>query len=95
MASLIIGKPLGVVLTTVISERLGFRRAPGLDYASLVTMGVAAGIGFTVALFFSTAAFRPGVVLDEAKMGALFSFFAAFVAIGVGKLLGVKGPREA
>jgi NhaA family Na+:H+ antiporter len=92
MASLVLGKPIGIVGTTMISERLGFRRAPGLDYPSLITLGVAAGIGFTVALFFATAAFRPGAVLDEAKMGALFSFFAAFVAIAVGKVLRVKGP---
>ena len=90
MASLMVGKPLGVVVTTVISERLGFRRAPGLDYPSLVTLGVSAGIGFTVALFFATAAFRPGPILDEAKMGALFSFFAAFLAIGVGRAFGIK-----
>lgn len=90
MASLIVGKPLGIVATTLISERLGFRRAPGLDYPALITLGIAAGIGFTVALFFATAAFRPGPVLDEAKMGALFSFFGAFLAIGVGRAFGIR-----
>ncbi len=88
--SLILGKPIGVVLTTVLAEQFGFRRAPGLDYRSLVTLGIAAGIGFTVALFFTTASFPPGAVLDEAKMGALFSFFAAFLAIGVARLLGIR-----
>lgn len=90
VASLVVGKPLGVVGTTLIAERIGFRRAAGLDYRSLVTLGIAAGIGFTVALFFTTAAFPPGAVLDEAKMGALFSFFAAFLAIGVGRALGLR-----
>ncbi len=92
LASLVVGKPLGVVVTTLIAERIGFRRAPGLDYRSLVTLGIAAGTGFTVALFFATAAFRPGLVLDQAKMGALFSFSAAFLAIGVGRMLGLR-PR--
>jgi NhaA family Na+:H+ antiporter len=92
VASLVIGKPIGVVGTTLIAERVGFRRAPGLDYRSLLTLGIAAGIGFTVALFFATAAFRPGAVLDQAKMGALISFFAAFLAIGVGRALGLR-PR--
>jgi len=50
-------------------------------------MGVTAGIGFTVALFFTTAAFPPGAVLEEAKMGALLSFLAAPLAIGLGKVL--------
>lgn len=91
-ASLVVGKPIGVVGTTLIAERIGFRRPHGLDLRSLVTMGIAAGIGFTVALFFATAAFDPGVVLDEAKMGALFSFFAAVLAVGVGRAVGLR-PR--
>jgi NhaA family Na+:H+ antiporter len=53
-------------------------------------MGVTAGIGFTVALFSATAAFQPGTVLDEAKMGALISFFAAPVAIALGRLVGLR-----
>lgn len=89
-ASLIVGKPIGVVGATLLAERLGFRRAAGLDYRSLVTLGVAAGIGFTVALFFATAAFPPGNVLDQAKMGALFSFFAAGLAIAAGKALRIN-----
>jgi len=89
-ASLVVGKPIGVVATTLIAERIGFRRAAGLDYRSLVTLGIAAGMGFTVALFFASAAFRPGVVLDQAKMGALLSFSAAFFAIGVGRMLGLR-----
>jgi len=86
-ASLVVGKPIGIVLTVAIAERFGFRRAPGLDYGSLVTLGIAAGIGFTVALFFTAASFPPGAVLEQAKMGALLSFFAAFPAVGLGKML--------
>jgi NhaA family Na+:H+ antiporter len=52
-------------------------------------LGITAGIGFTVALFFATAAFPPGAVLNEAKMGALLSFGAAIVAIGAGRVLKV------
>jgi Na+:H+ antiporter, NhaA family len=92
-ASLIVGKPLGIVATTALAERIGFRRAADLHYRGLVVMGVAAGIGFTVALFFTTAAFPRGVVLDEAKMGALVSFLAAPLAVGVGWLLRIKRTR--
>jgi NhaA family Na+:H+ antiporter len=90
LASLVIGKPIGIVATSLFSELLGFRRAPGLDLRALLTLGIAAGIGFTVALFFAGAAFPPGPVLDEAKMGALLSFSAAFLAIGVGRVMGLK-----
>jgi NhaA family Na+:H+ antiporter len=94
LASLVIGKPIGIVLTSWIAERLGFERADDLDYPALLVLGVAAGIGFTVALFFTTAAFRPGLVLDEAKMGALLSFLAAPLALLLGRLLKLqKRPR--
>jgi Na+/H+ antiporter NhaA len=55
--------------------------------AAIIIMGVTAGIGFTVAVFFTTAAFPPGAVLDEAKMGALLSILAAPIAIGLGRIL--------
>ena len=90
VTSLIVGKPVGIVLTTLLAERIGFKRSPGLDYRSLVTLGIAAGIGFTVALFFTTAAFPPGHILDEAKMGALLSFFGGGLAIVVGRALGLR-----
>jgi NhaA family Na+:H+ antiporter len=43
-------------------------------------LGCAAGIGFTVALFFATAAFPPGPLLDQTKMGALMSIGAGALA---------------
>jgi NhaA family Na+:H+ antiporter len=51
---------------------------------------VIAGIGFTVALFFATAAFPPGDLLDQTKMGALLSFSAAAIAFAAAKALNVK-----
>ena len=60
-----------------------------------MVVGVAAGIGFTVALFFATASFPPGATLDEAKMGALLSFLAAPIAILLGRSLGLHPKRGA
>ena len=88
--SLLVGKPLGIVVMTVLGVKLGLRAPGGLNYSDALVVGVAAGIGFTVALFFATAAFPPGTVLDEAKMGALFSFLAAPLAILLGRSLGLK-----
>jgi len=89
-ASLVVGKPIGIVLTTLLAGRVGFQRDPSLDFRALVTLGILAGIGFTVALFFATAAFPAGVVLEQAKMGALFSFSAALLGITAARLLRVK-----
>ena len=53
-----------------------------------------AGIGFTVALFFATAAFPPGAALDAAKMGALLSFLAAPLAIGLARIAGSTSTAQ-
>jgi Na+:H+ antiporter, NhaA family len=90
MGSLILGKPVGIVLTTIIADLFGFKRTRDLDFRALTALGITAGIGFTVALFFTSAAFPPGPALDEAKMGALLSFFGGFLAFGVGRALGIR-----
>jgi NhaA family Na+:H+ antiporter len=91
-AGLLIGKPVGILLMTILGVQLGLRMPSGVTYSQTLVVGLVAGIGFTVALFFATAAFEPGAILDEAKMGALFSFAAAPAAILLGRLLGIN-PR--
>jgi len=93
--ALLLGKPLGIVLATFLSASIGLRIPGRLSYRDLTVMAVAAGIGFTVSLFFATAAFPPGPLLDEAKMGALMSFLAAPLAILLGRLVGLRRPRAA
>lgn len=90
LAALVIGKPVGILIAVRLGQMLGFERAPGLDYRSITVLGIAAGIGFTVALFFTTAAFAPGPIQDAAKMGALLSFAALPLTIIVARLLRVK-----
>ena len=93
LIALVVGKPLGILVATRLGDALGFERAPGLDYGAIAVLGVAAGIGFTVALFFTTAAFPPGDTLNAAKMGALLSFAALPLTILVARLLRVNRPR--
>lgn len=94
LSSLLVGKPIGITLFTVLGVALGLRAPGGLSLGHTVVVGLAAGIGFTVALFFATAAFPPGAALDEAKMGALLSFTAAPLAIGLGRLMGLSPTRH-
>jgi Na+:H+ antiporter, NhaA family len=88
--ALVLGKPIGVLLLTALSVAVGLKRPRGMTYADTAIVGITAGIGFTVALFFATAAFPPGLVLDEAKMGALLSFAAAPLAMLCGHLAGSR-----
>jgi Na+:H+ antiporter, NhaA family len=90
VVALLVGKPLGVVTSTVLSINAGLRAPGGLTTVHTLVVGVAAGIGFTVALFFATAAFLPGPVLDEVKMGSLLSFLAAPCAIVLGRAVGLR-----
>jgi len=53
----------------------------------VAVVGVVASIGFTVSLFFATAAFSEGTALAETKMGALLSFAAAPLALVVARIV--------
>ncbi len=90
LLGLLIGKPLGIwLMGTIASGPLGLGLPKGMRNADLVVIGLVAAIGFTVALFVASVAFEPGAVQDAAKMGALFSFGAAVVALIGGKLFRV------
>jgi NhaA family Na+:H+ antiporter len=93
IAGLLLGKPIGIVLFANAARLSGASLPPGLRVGDLLVVGVAASIGFTVALFFATAAFPAGAVLAQAKMGALLSFAGAPLAIVVARIAGVSRRR--
>jgi len=61
-----------------------------ISFRDVITLGSAAGIGFTVALFIATVALPSGTLLDGAKMGALASLASGFIALYLGRLLRVQ-----
>jgi NhaA family Na+:H+ antiporter len=87
LAGLLLGKPIGILALSWGARVLGADLPPGLGMRQLLIVGVVASIGFTVSLFFATAAFPPGQELAETKMGALLSFAAAPLAIVLAKVL--------
>jgi NhaA family Na+:H+ antiporter len=89
LSAILFGKPIGIVLSTALCVAAGLQKPVGVTWREIVVLGVLAGIGFTVALFFATAAFPAGTLLDETKMGAVFSFSATGLAIAVAFLLRV------
>lgn len=94
LASLLLGKPIGIGVATWLAENAGLRRAHGLGWRELVVVGMAAGIGFTVALFFATAAFETGQTMDEAKLGAMLSVTAAVLALAAAQALRVTSRQS-
>ncbi|MBI2222310.1 MAG: Na+/H+ antiporter NhaA [Acidobacteria bacterium] len=89
LMGLVLGKPAGIAALSygAVFARLGELR--GIRPADMLVVGFAAAIGFTVALFFATAAFPNGALLAETKMGALLSFGSAGVAIAAAMILRV------
>ncbi|MGV6838582.1 MAG: Na+/H+ antiporter NhaA [Planktomarina sp.] len=91
LAGLLIGKLFGVLLFGWISAKvLNLGLPQGMRLIDLFVIGCVAAIGFTVSLFVASVAFENGPVQDAAKMGALFSFVAAIIAIIAGKLTKVE-----
>src|SRR5581483_8995507 len=80
LVAILAGKPLGIGVAVALAVALGLRLPQRLTWRDVVVVGFAAGIGFTVALFFATAAFPPGAILDQTKLGALLSVAAAVPA---------------
>ena len=89
LAAVLVGKPLGIVSFTLAGRLIGLRLPAGLDWRELLVVGCAAAIGFTVALFFAAAAFQPGPLLDQTKIGALLTISGALLATAMAALLGV------
>ena len=87
LAALLLGKPIGIVLFSAAARLVGGSLPAGLRPSDVLVVGVAASIGFTVSLFFATAAFPGGDALAETKMGALLSMIAAPLAVAVARAI--------
>lgn len=97
---LVLGKPVGVLLASWLTLRLGLGALPrGLTQRHLVVLGVVAGVGFTMAIFIATLAFGDPRLLSAAKVGVLTaSAIAAVLTLAAGRFLlapaGVPGAAS-
>lgn len=96
LAALIVGKTVGITLFSSIGVLLGVPLPEGMTFKHLPVVGLIAGIGLTVALFVSGAAYQGDLVQFQgpAKMGALFSGGAFVIAFIVARLIGIKPEKE-
>ena len=92
-AGLVIGKPIGILLTSWVFVRLGIARLPSdLSWPMIAAGGFLGGIGFTMALFIAGLALGESL-LDPAKVGILVGSLVSAI-IGAAMLLRIL-PKAA
>jgi NhaA family Na+:H+ antiporter len=86
---LVVGKPVGILLTTLLTVRLRlFVLPPGVTASGIALIGCLAGIGFTMAIFIAGLAFPDAHHLAAAKLAVLgASACAAVLGLAVGRLV--------
>lgn len=81
IAGLLLGKPLGIFLFSLLSVRLGISQFPQtVTRRHIIGSGFLGGIGFTMSIFITLLAFNDPILVQGAKIAILFgSFFAGAV----------------
>lgn len=71
---LILGKPLGIVMSTFLCYKFGIGQLPeGSNFKHIIGLGLLAGIGFTMSIFISNLSFTDTVLIEEAKLSVLLA----------------------
>jgi len=75
---LIVGKPLGIFILTLLAVTFGLCELPSdLNWKSILGVGFLAGIGFTMSIFITLLAFDNETIINNAKFVILLSSLAA------------------
>jgi NhaA family Na+:H+ antiporter len=84
---LTLGKPIGILSACWIAVRLRAAALPsGVQWSHIAVIGMAGGIGFTMALFIAQLAFSAGMLLETAKLAILCcSALAGVLSLLVGR----------
>jgi Na+:H+ antiporter, NhaA family len=85
VCALLIGKPAGLVIASVLAVRLGVASKPDeYSWRQLVGAGALAGIGFTMSLFIATQALPDPSDFAAAKIAVFAgSILSAVVAVAI------------
>jgi NhaA family Na+:H+ antiporter len=77
---LVVGKPLGIGLVSWGATRLGLASMPGgIEWRQFISAGFLAGIGFTMSLFITNAAFSDPEIREASKLAILVASILAAV----------------
>ncbi len=95
-AGLVIGKPLGIYLASMLAIKFKIGAMPeGSNGKMLLGAGMLGGIGFTMAIFVSNLAFTDPKLIDIAKLAVLLSsVFAAVLGLVFLRLMSSKNMKE-
>ena len=90
---LVVGKTIGVAATSLLAIRLGVVNRPrGVSNLHMLGIAMAAGIGFTVALFVTNLAFTDAAFADQSRIGILGASLVA--ALGATVILRLAAARS-
>jgi len=77
---LLLGKPIGIFLTSYICTRLKISTLPeGSSWRHIIGVGLVAGIGFTMSIFIAILSFSDALHIAEAKLSILITSLSAGV----------------
>ena len=92
---LLVGKPLGITLLSWLAVRFRIASLPaGVSFGAIAGAGTLAGIGFTMAIFITTLAFKDANLIAASKVGILAASVLATVAGIVMLLRALPRPGE-
>lgn len=75
---LLIGKPVGIFLTTYLASKSGLCKLPkDLKWKNIFAVGILGGIGFTMSIFITLLAYNDSTLIDNTKFVILVSSLAA------------------
>lgn len=68
----VVGKPIGIILTTFVLVRVGFAKLPKhVDWPQVIAVGIMGGLGFTMSILISGLAFSDPQLVMAAKCAIL------------------------
>lgn len=92
MAGLVIGKPVGFLLASILAVRLGLAHKPdAYSWRQLAGAGALAGIGFTMSLFIAGQAFP---VSDDFAVAKIAVFAASLLSSVIGVTILWRGAGQ-
>ncbi|MCI1666314.1 MAG: Na+/H+ antiporter NhaA [Atopobiaceae bacterium] len=87
-----LGKPLGIILVTVLLVKIGFAKLPrGVDWVQVIGVGIMGGLGFTMSILIAGLAFTDPNEILAAKCAILAGsvvsgLVGALFIVGAGKV---------